>query len=91
MYPFEFDMPTKVHFGNGAIAQTGAIAAGFGKKALLLTYDEDIVKELGYTRKSSSAAKKPASSCSLALALKGIQPWPMPRASSTLSSQRIQM
>ena len=51
MYPFTFDMPTKVTFGEGAIAQTGDIAAEYGKKALLLTYDEDVVKELGFYQK----------------------------------------
>ncbi len=51
MYPFTFDMPTKVTFGEGAVAQTGEIAAGFGKKALLLTYDEDFVKEIGFYQK----------------------------------------
>ena len=51
MYPFTFDMPTKVTFGEGAVAQVGEIAAGFGKKALLLTYDEDFVKEIGFYQK----------------------------------------
>jgi alcohol dehydrogenase YqhD (iron-dependent ADH family) len=57
MYPFTFDMPTKVTFGEGSVAQTGEIAAGFGKKALLLTYDEDIVKELGFYQKVAESCE----------------------------------
>jgi alcohol dehydrogenase YqhD (iron-dependent ADH family) len=51
MHPFEFDMPTKVVFGEGAVAKVGGIAAGFGKKALLVTYDEDFVKKVGFYQK----------------------------------------
>ena len=51
MYAFEFSMPTKAIFGEGAVAQVGSVAAGFGKKALLLTYDENLVKELGFYQK----------------------------------------
>lgn len=58
MYPFEFDMPTKVTFGDGAVAKTGEIAAGFGKKALLLTYDEDVVKELGFYQKVAESCEE---------------------------------
>jgi alcohol dehydrogenase YqhD (iron-dependent ADH family) len=33
MHAFEFDMPTKVIFGEGAVGRVGGLAAGFGKKA----------------------------------------------------------
>lgn len=51
MYAFEFSMPTRAIFGEGAVAQVGSVVAGFGKKALLLTYDENLVKELGFYQK----------------------------------------
>jgi alcohol dehydrogenase YqhD (iron-dependent ADH family) len=51
MYPFEFDMTTKAVFGDGAVAKVGGIAAGFGKKALLVTYDEQFVKQVGFYKK----------------------------------------
>jgi hypothetical protein len=51
MYPFEFDMPTHAIFGEGAVARVGDAAASFGKKALLLTYDENVVKQLGFLQK----------------------------------------
>jgi len=51
MYAFEFSMPTRAIFGEGAVAQAGSVVAGFGKKALLLTYDENLVKELGFYQK----------------------------------------
>ncbi len=48
MYDFEFSMPTQAIFGVGAVARVGAEAAKFGKKALLVTYDEDFVKKVGF-------------------------------------------
>ena len=51
MYPFEFNMPTNAVFGEGAVSKVGTVAAGFGKKALLLTYDETFVKQVGFLQK----------------------------------------
>jgi alcohol dehydrogenase YqhD (iron-dependent ADH family) len=51
VYAFEFDMPTRVVFGEGAVARVGGLAAGFGKKALLVTYDEAFVKKVGFYQK----------------------------------------
>ena len=51
MHPFEFDMPTKAIFGEGVVGRVGEVAAGFGKKALLLTYDEKFVKDIGFYQK----------------------------------------
>jgi alcohol dehydrogenase YqhD (iron-dependent ADH family) len=51
MYPFEFNMPTRAIFGEGAVARVGEVAAGFGKKALLLSYDENFVKTIGFYSK----------------------------------------
>jgi alcohol dehydrogenase YqhD (iron-dependent ADH family) len=59
MYPFEFVLPTKVIFGAGEVAKVGKEALAFGKKALLVTYDEKLVKELGFydkVKKSCDAA-----------------------------------
>ena len=57
MYPFEFDMTTKAIFGEGAVSKVGEVAAGFGKKALLLTYDEDFVKKIGFYQKVEESCK----------------------------------
>jgi len=57
MYGFEFDMPTRVVFGEGVVAKVGGIAAGFGKKALLVTYDEDFVKKVGFYQKVAESCK----------------------------------
>jgi alcohol dehydrogenase YqhD (iron-dependent ADH family) len=57
MYPFEFDMTTKAVFGEGAVAKVGALAASFGKKALLVTYDEDFVKKMGFYQKVAESCK----------------------------------
>jgi alcohol dehydrogenase YqhD (iron-dependent ADH family) len=51
VYAFEFDMPTRVVFGEGAVARVGGLAAGFGTKALLVTYDEAFVKKVGLYQK----------------------------------------
>ena len=39
--PFEFSVPTKIIFGVGEVKKVGGEAARYGKKALLVTYDED--------------------------------------------------
>jgi alcohol dehydrogenase YqhD (iron-dependent ADH family) len=57
MYAFEFSMPTNAIFGEGAVARVGSVAASFGKKALLLTYDEDLVKSLGFYQKVVESCK----------------------------------
>jgi alcohol dehydrogenase YqhD (iron-dependent ADH family) len=57
MYDFEFDMPTKAVFGEGAVAKVGGIAATFGKKALLVTYDEEFVKKVGFYQKVAESCK----------------------------------
>ncbi len=57
MYPFEFDMPTKVIFGDGEVAKVGGVVSGFGNKALLLTYDEDLVKKLGFYQKVEASCQ----------------------------------
>ncbi len=51
MYPFEFNMPTKVVFGENAVDKVGAEAKVFGKKALLVTYDEAFVTKMGLLQK----------------------------------------
>ena len=57
MFGFEFDMPTKAVFGEGVVAKVGGLAATFGKKALLLTYDEDFVKKVGFYQKVADSCK----------------------------------
>ena len=59
MYAFEFEMPTKIVFGEGEVSRVGEQAAAFGKKAMLVTYDEDFVKQVGFydkVKKSCDAA-----------------------------------
>jgi alcohol dehydrogenase YqhD (iron-dependent ADH family) len=48
MFPFEFVLPTKIVFGAGEVSKVGGEALAFGKKALLVTYDEDFVKSVGF-------------------------------------------
>jgi alcohol dehydrogenase YqhD (iron-dependent ADH family) len=57
MYPFEFNMTTTAMFGEGAVAKVGEVAAGYGKKALLLTYDEAFVKSIGLFQKVENSCK----------------------------------
>ncbi len=47
MNNFEFSVPTKIVFGKGEVKRIGEEAKNFGKKAMLVTYDEKFVKELG--------------------------------------------
>lgn len=48
MVPFEFVLPTKIVFGAGEISKAGQEARTYGKKALLVTYDEAFVKSVGF-------------------------------------------
>lgn len=56
--PFEFSVPTKIIFGPGEVKKVGAEAAKFGKKALLLTYDEALVKKLGFYDKVAQSCQE---------------------------------
>jgi alcohol dehydrogenase YqhD (iron-dependent ADH family) len=48
MVPFEFILPTKVVFGAGEVSKVGREVLAFGKKAMLVTYDEKFVKSVGF-------------------------------------------
>lgn len=58
MHPFEFQVDTKIIFGEGEIARTGREAALFGKKALLVTYDEAFVKKAGFYDKAVQSCRQ---------------------------------
>lgn len=47
MFPFEYYIPTKVIFGEGTIDRTGELALNYGKKAILVSYDEEFIKTIG--------------------------------------------
>lgn len=51
---FEF-APPRVIFGAGEVKKVGAEAAKFGKKALLVTYDEAFVKQVGFYDKVAAS------------------------------------
>jgi alcohol dehydrogenase YqhD (iron-dependent ADH family) len=57
MYPFQFDMPTKAIFGVGEVSKVGQESTSFGRKALLLTYDEAFVKQIGFYQKVENSCK----------------------------------
>ena len=58
MFPFEYYIPTKIVFGEGTIDRLGELTSSFGKKALLVTYDEKLVKSLGLLDKALSSLKE---------------------------------
>jgi alcohol dehydrogenase YqhD (iron-dependent ADH family) len=47
MFPFTYCNPTKIVFGSGAVAQTGAEAAAAGMKHVLLVYGKASIKKNG--------------------------------------------
>jgi alcohol dehydrogenase len=55
MFPFELHLPTKVVFGEGTISKIGEISSTFGKKAMLVSYDEDLIKSFGFYDKAVKA------------------------------------
>jgi len=44
-------MPTELVFGQGRLEEVGKKTKGYGKKALLVTYEEEIMKKLGFIDK----------------------------------------
>ena len=58
MYNFEFVLPTKIIFGAGEVKRVGEQAATFGKKAMLVTYDEKLVKDLGFYDKVANSCRE---------------------------------
>lgn len=58
MYAFEFSVPTKIVFGAGEVSKVGREASVFGKKAMLVTYDEDFVKKVGFYDKVARSCKE---------------------------------
>ncbi len=48
MKAFEFSMPTHIVFGEGEINRIGELTQQWGKKALLLTYDEEFIRSVGF-------------------------------------------
>ena len=56
--PVEFSVPTKIIFGVGEVKKVGGEAARYGKKALLVTYDEDFVKKVGFFDKVADSCKE---------------------------------
>lgn len=57
MEAFELQIPTKVVFGAGRIRELGEIASTFGSKAMLISYDEEIVKSIGLLDKAMAGLK----------------------------------
>ena len=58
MYAFEFCLPTKIKFGEGEVSAVGQEAKEFGKKALLITYDEAFVKDIDFFQKVEKSCKE---------------------------------
>jgi alcohol dehydrogenase YqhD (iron-dependent ADH family) len=57
MFPFEYYIPTRIVYGEGTIGRLGEVASAFGKKAMLVTYDESFVKSVGFYEKAVAALK----------------------------------
>ncbi|MEI6101696.1 MAG: iron-containing alcohol dehydrogenase, partial [Eubacteriales bacterium] len=51
MYPFELRLPTKVVFGDNTVAKIGDIAGEYGQKAFVLTYDKELMQNIGIYQK----------------------------------------
>jgi Uncharacterized oxidoreductases, Fe-dependent alcohol dehydrogenase family len=58
MTSFEFCIPTKIIFGEGTVAKTGETVKEFGKKVLLLSYEESLLKKMGIFDKIMDSLKK---------------------------------
>jgi len=52
MYSFEYHIPTRIVFGEGEVKRAGEIASEFGKRVMLVSYDEDLIKKIGFYDKA---------------------------------------
>lgn len=52
MHSFDYCNPTRIVFGCGRLAELGAIASGFGKKVLFVTYDREMMEKIGLLQKA---------------------------------------
>ncbi len=57
MNSFELCLPTRVIFGEGRISEVGKWALEYGKKAFVLTYDEEFVRNIGFLGKVEDSLK----------------------------------
>ena len=57
MHPFEYHIPTKVIFGEGTIGRLGEVSSTFGKKVMLVSYDESFIKSVGLLDKAMKPLK----------------------------------
>ncbi len=55
MNAFEYHLPTHVVFGEGEINRLGELAQSFGKKAMLITYDESFVRSVAFFAKAEES------------------------------------
>jgi len=46
MFSFEYHIPTRIVFGKGSVKRAGEIASEFGKRVMLVSYDEELLKQL---------------------------------------------
>lgn len=47
MYPFEYCIPTKIVFGEGTVSRIGEILSDYGKKVLMVSYDQPLLESIG--------------------------------------------
>ncbi len=58
MNSFEFCIPTKIIFGEGTVDQAGTAVKEFGKKVLLLSYAEALLRKMGIFEKIMDSLKE---------------------------------
>jgi hypothetical protein len=52
MYSFEYHIPTRIVFGEGSVQRSGEVASEYGKRVMLVSYDEDLIKKIGFYDKA---------------------------------------
>jgi len=58
MHSFEYHIPTRIVFGEGSVKQVGELASKFGKCVMLVSYDEDFIKKIGFYDKAMGPLKE---------------------------------
>jgi alcohol dehydrogenase YqhD (iron-dependent ADH family) len=58
MHSFEYHIPTRIVFGEGSVKRAGEIASEYGKRVMLVSYDEDLIKKIGFYDKAMGPLKE---------------------------------
>lgn len=58
MHSFDYCNPTHIVFGAGRVNEVGELAKSFGNKVLFVTYDKEMMEQIGLLGKALNPLKE---------------------------------